>query len=86
MKFIPAFLFLGLFSALAYMVWTGEFPYHLIPVDEYNDPGRVARVEAWVNGMIGHFGAFKTGMGLMIAGLVISVYFVMDPKSKDYEM
>ena len=84
MKFIPAFLFLGVFSTLAYMVWFDEFPYHLIPLDEFNDPGRVARVQDWVNGMIGHFGAFKTGLGLQIAGLVISVYFVMDPKSSKY--
>lgn len=86
MKFIPAFLFLGLFSSLAYMIWTNEFPYHLIPLDEFNDPGRVARVQSWVDGMIGHFGSFRTGAGFMIAGLVISVYFVMDPKSKQYEM
>lgn len=84
MKFIPAFLFLGLFSTLAYMVWFNEFPYHLIPTDEFNDPERVARVQAWVNEKISYFGSFKTGLGLMVAGLVISVYFVMDPGSEKY--
>ena len=86
MKFIPAFLFLGIFSTLAYMVWFNEFPYHLIPTDEFNDPGRVARVQDFVNGLVSHFGAFRTGMGLLIAGLVLSVYFVMEPKSSKYEV
>lgn len=84
MKFIPAFLFLGLFSTLAYMVWFDEFPYHLIPVDEFNDPGRVQRVQDWVNGLVSYFGAFKTGLGLQIIGLVLSVFFVMEPKESKY--
>lgn len=82
MKFVPAFLCLGLFSTLAYMVWTNEYPYHLIPLDEF-DPGRVDRVRDFVDGLVGKFGALYTGTGLMIAGLVLSLYFVMDSGDED---
>ncbi len=81
MKFIPAFLSLFLFSALAYMVWTNEYPYHLIPVDEFGDPDRVARIQAYVDDLVGKFGAMKTGAALMITGLVLSLYCVMSPKN-----
>jgi len=82
MKFVAAFFFLGLFSTLAYMVWTNEFPYHLIPTDEF-DPGRVDRIQGMVNGLIAHFGPVKTGWGLLIAGLVSSLYFVSGSKEED---
>lgn len=82
MKFIPAFLFLFMFSTLAYMVWTNEFPYHLIPVDEFADPGRVERIQAFVDGLVGKFGPMKTGTGLMILGLVSSLYWVMGPRDE----
>lgn len=80
MKFIPAFLSLFLFSTLAYMVWTGEYPYHLIPVDEFGDPQRVQRISGYVDGLVGKFGSMKTGAALMITGLVLSLYCVMGPK------
>ena len=83
MKFIPAFLSLFLFSALAYMVWTGEYPYHLIPVDEYGDPDRVQRISGYVDDLVGKFGSMRTGAALMIAGLVLSLYCVMGPKNDE---
>ena len=79
MKFLPAFLFMGFFFTLAFMVWTDDFPYHLIPLDEY-DPNRVSRIREVVEGLVGKFGTAYTSLGLMIAGCVTSLYFVMDKR------
>jgi len=47
MKFIPAFLFLGFFSLLAYFVWTDQIPYYLLPEDPA-DPNRLERAQRFV--------------------------------------
>ena len=60
MKFIPAFLFLGFFSVLAYFVWTDQIPYYLLPEDPA-DPNRLERAQRLVNQGIGYLGSLKTG-------------------------
>ena len=81
MKFIPAFLSLGFFAVLAYMVWTNEIPYHLLPEDPA-DPNRLERAERLVSQGIGYLGALKTGAILLGLGLISSLYFVMEPKDR----
>ncbi len=81
MKFLPAFLFLGFFSCLAYMVWTNQYPYHWLPEDPA-DPNRLQRAQATIQSAVGYFGAMKTGFGLLFAGLISSLYFVMEKPEK----
>jgi len=81
MKFVPAFLFLGFFSVLAYMVWTNQYPYHLLPEDP-NDPNRLARAQETVKSIVGYFGSLKTGLGLVMAGAIMALYFVMERPEK----
>ncbi len=81
MKFIPAFLFLGFFSCLAYMVWTNQYPYHLLPEDPA-DPNRLQRAQETIQTAVGYFGPMKTGAGLMMAGAIMSLFFVMERPEK----
>lgn len=81
MKFVPAFFFLGVFSVLAYMVWTNQFPFHLLPEDP-NDPNRIARAQETVQSAVGYFGAFRTSIGLVMAGCILALYFVMERPEK----
>ncbi len=81
MKFIPAFLFLGFFSLLAYFVWTDQIPYYLLPEDPA-DPNRLERAQRIVNQGIGYLGSLKTGAILMGFGMISSLFFVMDRKER----
>lgn len=81
MKFIPAFFSLGFFSLLAYMVWTNQYPYHLLP-DDPSDPNRLARAQETVQTAVGYFGSFNTGVGLMMAGAIVSLFFLMERPEK----
>jgi hypothetical protein len=81
MKFIPAFLSLGFFGVLAYFVWTDQIPYYLLPTDEA-DPNRLDRAEKLVEQGIGYLGALKTGAVLMGVGMILSLFFVMEPREK----
>lgn len=81
MKFVPAFLFLGFFSTLAYMVWTNQYPYHLLPEDP-SDPNRIERAQETVQSAVGYFGSFNTGVGLLAAGAILALFFVMERPEK----
>ena len=81
MKIIPAFLFLGFFSLLAYFVWTDQIPYYLLPEDPA-DPNRLERAERIVNQGIGYLGSQKTGAILLGLGLISSLFFMMDGRRR----
>ncbi len=81
MKFLPAFLTLGLLACLAYMVWTNQYPYHWLPEDPA-DPNRVQRAQETIQTAVGYFGAFRTGAGLLMAGAILSLFFLMEEREK----
>ncbi len=81
MKFLAAFSVLGFFSSLAYMVWTNQYPYHWLPEDPA-DPNRLQRAEETVNTAVAYFGSMNTGIGLMMAGAIFSLYFVMEKQER----
>lgn len=80
-KFVPAFFCLGLFGAMAYMVWTSQYPFHLLPEDP-GDPDRILRAEATMAKAVSVFGSFNTGLGLLMIGAISSVFFLMEKPEK----